>query len=57
MQKIIGGSAAASGVKNNDTLMTPEEMSALVFGNGRAEVYLQLICNPLVNCLLPITSN
>ncbi len=39
----IGGSAAASGVKNNDTLMTPEEMSALVFGNGRAEVYLQSI--------------
>lgn len=37
--------------------MTPEEMSALVFENGRAEVYLQFICNPLVNCLLPITSN
>ncbi|WP_299141907.1 hypothetical protein [uncultured Dialister sp.] len=38
----IGGSAAASGVKNNDTLMTPEEIVELMLANGRNADYQHL---------------
>ena len=34
-----GSSAAASGTKNNDLMLTPEELSELVFDNDRAEEY------------------
>lgn len=34
-----GSSTAASGTKNNDLMLTPEELSELVFDNDRAEEY------------------